>query len=275
MFNLIEKDMKNIKSSLLDKCMKEAEYIAKKAGKYSAKFFGKPKTINKKGRTDLVTEVDIKCESIIKQYLLRKFPDFGFVGEESGKEGDKEHLFSWVVDPIDGTSNFAHGYPLYCVSIGLTYKDTPVMGVIYAPLSKDVYKAHIKSSAYKNDEVIRVSKIKKLIDSMLITGFYYNIATDDNFLKARMLEFENASRNVQTLRRDGSAALDICFIAEGASDGFFECGLSAWDICAGSIILNQAGGMITGSDLGSYHIYSKKQYIATNGLIHKDLIKIL
>lgn len=268
-----EKELKKISGFKLDKCLKEAEYIAVKAGEYSKKFFGRPKKVSKKGKTDLFTEVDIKSETIIKKHLTKKFPDFGFLGEESGKDCQKD--FTWVVDPIDGTSNFIHGYPLYCVAIGLAYKDIPIAGVVYAPLTKSVYKAHIKSKSYKNDKVIKVSNTKKLIESIIITGFYYNVSTDEIFLKDRMRDFENMTKKSLAIRRDGAAALDICMIAEGAADGFFEYGLSPWDICASTVILKQAGGLVTGLDYEEYDIYSKVQYIGSNKNIHRDMLKTL
>lgn len=270
----IEKEINKIPKTLLDKCLEEAMLVAEKAGKYSLKFFGSPKTIKKKGKNDIVTEVDIKCEEIIKHHLSKKFKDFAFFGEESQEE-NADKLFSWIVDPIDGTSNFTHGYPFYCVSIGLAYKNVPILGVIYAPLTNSTYKAHIKSRAYKNNKIINVSKTKNLIDSMIITGFYYNITTDDDFLKSRMSEFENVSREVRAIRRDGSAALDLCFVAEGVVEGFFECGLSAWDVCAGIVIIKQAGGIVTDMSLENYDIFSKKQCVATNKHIHKSLIELL
>lgn len=267
-------ELQNISKKDLDLFLKEAEEAAIKAGKYSLKFFGKPNNVKNKGRTDLVTEVDIKSESIIKNALAKKFKDFGFFGEESENEVTKKD-FTWIVDPIDGTSNFVHGYPFYCVSIGLAYKDEPILGVIYAPITDTVYKAHIKTKAFKNKKAIEVSKTKKLIESIIITGFYYNVAIDEKFLEDRMNNFQNMVKNSQGIRRDGSAALDMCMMAEGAADGFYEYGLAAWDICAGYIIVKQAGGTITDINNEYYNIYSRNQLIASNSLIHKEMIKVL
>ena len=266
-------EIKDLPKSKLNKCLKDAERIAIKAGKYSLKYFGCPKKVSKKGKTDLFTEVDLKNEKKIKEYLLKCYPKFGFYGEESKDNTSKK--FTWIVDPIDGTSNFIHGYPFYCVSIGLAYKGIPILGVVYAPLTDTVYKAHIKSKAYKNDKVIKVSSSNKLIESLVITGFYYNASVDDDFLHDRMVDFANMVKSTLALRRDGSAALDICMVAEGAADGFFEYGLSPWDICAGSIILKQAGGMVTGINIEEYDIFSKEQYIASNKKIHKEMVKVL
>ncbi|WP_028329624.1 inositol monophosphatase family protein [Brachyspira alvinipulli] len=269
----IQDEIKKFSKSKLNRCLKDAEKIAIKAGKFSLKYFGCPKKVSKKGKTDLFTEIDVKNEAIIREYLMKKYPDFGFFGEESNNPDNKDFL--WIVDPIDGTSNFIHGYPFYCVSIGLAYKGIPIVGVIYAPLTDSVYKAHIKSKAYKNNNVIRVSNNNKLIESVVITGFYYNASVDDDFLHDRMIDFANMVKRTLALRRDGSAALDICMVAEGAADGFFEYGLSPWDVCAGTIILKQAGGMVSNIKMNEYNIFSKKQYIASNKKIHKEMINVL
>ena len=272
----IQKEIKELPKAKLDKCLKAAEHIAIKAGKYSLKYFGCPRKISKKGKTDLFTEVDLENERIIREYLLKCYPKFGFYGEESSaSDKSDEKRFTWVVDPIDGTSNFIHGYPFYCVSIGLAYKGVPILGVVYAPLTDTVYKAHIKSKAYKNKKVIRVSDTNKLIESMIITGFYYNASTDDDFLHDRMVDFANMVKRTLALRRDGSAALDICMVAEGLADGFFEYGLSPWDVCAGTVILKRAGGTVSDINMKEYDIFSKKQYIASNKKIHKEMIKVL
>lgn len=272
-YDIILKEIKELSKSKLNKCLKDAERIAIKAGKYSLKYFGCPKKISKKGKTDLFTEVDLKNEQIIRDYLLKCYPKFGFYGEESNSNDNKK--FTWIVDPIDGTSNFIHGYPFYCVSIGLAYKGVPILGVIYAPLTNTVYKAHIKSKAYKNNQVIRVSSSNKLIESLIITGFYYNASVDDDFLHDRMVDFANMVKRTLALRRDGSAALDICMVAEGAADGFFEYGLSPWDVCAGTVILKQAGGKVSSINMEEYDIFSKSQYIASNKKIHKEMVKVL
>ena len=269
----IQDEIKKFSKSKLNRCLKDAEKIAVKAGKFSLKYFGCPKKVSKKGKTDLFTEIDVKNEAIIREYLMKKYPDFGFFGEESNNPNNKDFL--WIVDPIDGTSNFIHGYPFYCVSIGLAYKGVPILGVIYAPLTDSVYKAHVKSKAYKNNKVIKVSNNNKLIESVVITGFYYNASVDDDFLHDRMVDFANMVKRTLALRRDGSAALDICMVAEGAADGFFEYGLSPWDVCAGTIILKQAGGMVSNIKMNEYNIFSKKQYIASNKKIHKEMINVL
>lgn len=266
-------EIKKFKKSNLDRCLKVVEHIAVKAGKYSLKYFGCPKKVSKKGKTDLFTEVDVQNEKMIKKYLNSKYPKFGFYGEESNTLEDKD--FTWIVDPIDGTSNFINGYPFYCVAIGLAYKGIPILGVVYAPLTDTVYKAHCKSKSYKNNKVISVNNTDKLIDSIIITGFYYNATVDKDFLHDRMIDFANMVKSTLAIRRDGAAALDICLVAEGAASGFFEYGLSAWDICASTIILQRAGGFVSDIEMKPYNIFSKKQYVASNKKIHKEMINIL
>lgn len=267
-------EIKGFSKSKLDKCLKKVETIAIKAGKYSLKYFGCPKQVSKKGKNDLFTEVDVKNENIIREYLTKHYPNFAFFGEETNTI-DNTKDFTWIVDPIDGTSNFINGYPFYCVAIGLAYKGVPILGVVYAPITDSLYKAHCKSKAYKNNKVIRVNSIDKLIDSIIITGFYYNATTDDDFLNDRMIDFANMTKNALAIRRDGAAALDICLIAEGIGSGFFEYGLSPWDICASTIILQQSGGLVSNINMREYNIFSKRQYIASNAKIHKEILAVL
>ncbi len=270
---LLEKEMKKISKTDLDKIMKKVEIIIKKTGNYSLKFFSRPRTITSKGPRDIVTDVDIKCQKMIKDYLDKHFKDYGFCGEESKEEKYESNKdFVWIVDPIDGTTNFAHGFPAYCVSIALAYKSIPILGVIYNPINKCIYKAHIKSKAYKNNKVIKVSKIKKLEQSLIVFGFYYNFDTDT---ERRIREFENIILSVQSVRRDGSAALNICYVAEGVCDAFYETSLHAWDVAAGIIIANQAGANITKKDGAYYDVFSRDTLVVSNAIIHKAVCQKL
>lgn len=268
----LAKELKKISKWELDKTINKVEKIIKKVGNYSLLHFSKPRKITSKGPRDIVTDVDVKCEKMIRSYLEKHFKDYGFCGEEStGDYAGKD--FYWVVDPIDGTTNFAHGFEAYCVSIALTYKGIPILGVIYSPVKKAIYKAHIKSKAYKNNKIINVSKIKKLEHSLIVLGFYYNFDTN---LEERMREFENVLLKVQSIRRDGSAALNLCYVAEGVCDAFYETSLHAWDVAAGIIIANQAGATITKKDGSSYYdIFSRDTIVVSNQIIHKDICKLL
>ncbi len=268
----LAKEIQAISRWELDKTLKKVEKIIRKVGDYSLRFFSKPRKITSKGPRDIVTDVDVKCEKMIRDYLEKHFKNYGFCGEESsGDYADKD--FYWVVDPIDGTTNFAHGFEAYCVSIALTYKGIPILGMIYSPVKKSLYKAHIKSKAYKNNKVINVSKIKKLEQSLIILGFYYNF--DEN-LDERMREFQNVLLEVQSIRRDGSAALNLCYVAEGVCDAFYETSLHAWDVAAGIIIANRAGAIITKKDGSSYYdIFSRDTIVVSNPLLHKDMCKLL
>ncbi len=269
----LAKEIKKLSKWQLDKTLNKVEKIIKKVGDYSLLHFSKPRKITSKGPRDIVTDVDVKCEKMIRDYLTRHFKNYGFCGEESTDSSYAMKDFYWVVDPIDGTTNFAHGFEAYCVSIALTYKGIPILGMIYNPIRKSLYKAHVKSKAYKNNKVISVSKIKKLEQSLIVLGFYYNFDTN---LEERMKEFENILLNAQSVRRDGSAALNICYVAEGVCEAFYETSLHAWDVAAGIIIANQAGATITKKDGKSYYdIFSRDTIVVSNSLVHKGVIKLL
>ncbi len=268
----LAKEIKNISRLELDRTLKKVEKIIKKVGDYSLRFFAKPRTITSKGPRDIVTDVDVKCEKMIREYLTKHFKNYGFCGEESSADYANKDFY-WVVDPIDGTTNFAHGFEAYCVSIALAYKGIPILGVIYSPVKRSLYKAHIKSKAYKNNKVINVSKIKKLEQSLIVLGFYYNFDTN---LEERMREFENILLSTQSVRRDGSAALNLCYVAEGVCEAFYETSLHAWDVAAGIIIANRAGATISRKDGKSYYdIFSRDTIVVSNNFVHKDICKIL
>lgn len=255
---------------MLDALLKCAHEAAEKAGNYSLKYFGKPFMVKKKGAIDLVTEVDLQCEEIIRDTLLSKYPDYAFYGEESARESDKKEEFLWVVDPIDGTTNFAHGYPLYCVSIGLRYRGQSVLGLIYEPLKKTFYYAHSKSKAYKNKKAIRVSKANTLIDSLIITGFYYDLFEVEGV--DTIAPFTRVLHAARGVRRDGSAAMNLCYTAEGVVEAFFEHSLQAWDVTAGMVILDRAGGKATTVEGAPYDVFSRGYLVASNGKVHKELL---
>ncbi len=268
----LAKQIEKMSKWQLDKAINKVEKIIRKVGDYSLRFFSKPRKVTSKGPRDIVTDVDVKCEKMIREYLAKHFKDYGFCGEESS--GDYQNKdFYWVVDPIDGTTNFAHGFEAYCVSIALVYKGVPVLGVIYSPIKKSLYKAHIKSKAYKNNKIINVSKINKLEHSLIVLGFYYNFDTN---LDERMREFQNILLRVQSARRDGSAALNLCYVAEGVCEAFYETSLHAWDVAAGIIIANRAGATISTKDGKSYYdIFSRDTIVVSNQLIHKSICQVL
>ena len=247
-----------------------AKEIASGAGRILRQGVNKKSEVHLKGRVDLVTEYDLKSERYIKRQIDRVFPTHAILAEESGLNNNHSNNL-WIIDPLDGTTNFAHGHPAFCVSIGLEVDGRMVVGVIYDPMRDEMFYAAHGGGAFLNRRRIAVSKENKLADSLLATGFPYDIADTridnlDNFARLYKL-----SRGI---RRGGSAALDMCYLACGRFDGFWELKLHAWDTAAGLVIIREAGGRVTNFKGGKYSIYNK-QILATNGLIHRQIQKVL
>lgn len=220
---------------------------------------------HKEGINNLVTEVDQACERLISQIIKDKFPDHGIVGEEYG-EHDMQARYKWIVDPIDGTVNFAHGVPLCCVSVGLMDGDTLILGAVYNPLMNELFFAEKGKGAFLNDKPIRVSQKRDLEKAFLVTGFPYHFPTGKNPFSI----FERLVTSGIPVRRLGSAALDLCWVACGRFDGFWEYNLNAWDVAAGYLIVEEAGGTVTDFYNKTNSIWDKET-LATNGYIHEDL----
>ena len=245
--------------------MKELE-VAKQAcfeaGKIAMKYFQKDFEIRKKGIIDLVTDADVECEKKIKQIILNEYPNHSFMGEEGGSQGENENV--WIVDPIDGTTNFSHGLDFFSHSIALVKGKEIICGAVYNPVNKKLFTAINGKGALLNGKKIEVSKIDSLIDSLIVTGFPYN----DPELERKVVSGITSLRgNCQGVRRFGSAALDLCYVAQGVVDGFFEYSLHPWDVAAGILIVREAGGKVTDingkeAEVGSGH------YLASNGLLH-------
>jgi myo-inositol-1(or 4)-monophosphatase len=254
----------------LDYAFQRAMEAVLEAGRILKKGFLREKSYQKKGAIDLVTEWDFKSQEIMISKLQSYFPDFDFLVEESGIER-RDSPYCWVLDPLDGTTNFVHGFPFYCVSLALIFKDIPLLGIVYNPEVEETYWALKGKGAFFNNRPIRVSSLPKVSQSLLATGFPYNIRkTHKTILK----HFEKVILRAQGVRRPGSAALDLCLVARGIFSGFWEQFLKPWDIAAGVIIVEEAGGRISDFSGRPFHIY-KKQILATNGLIHKEMLDIL
>jgi myo-inositol-1(or 4)-monophosphatase len=247
-----------------------AKSTALKAGAILRKGKGKQRHVDYKGRVDLVTEYDIKSEKFITGEIARIFPTHSILAEESGQTDNKpSHV--WIVDPLDGTTNFAHDYPAYCVSIGLEVDGENVLGVVYDPVHDEMFHAVKGQGAYMNRTQIHVSNQNKLSRSLLATGFPYDIAetNEDN-----LDNFARMYKVAQGIRRGGSAALDLCYVACGRFDGFWELKLHPWDCAAGVVIVREAGGKVTDFAGKKYSIYGK-YHLASNSRIHKQMQKIL
>ncbi len=220
--------------------------------------------------TNLVTETDKKAEELIIRKIKKRYPHHDFLAEESGSsEGDSE--FRWIIDPLDGTTNFTHGMPMFCVSIGLEVKGEMTLGVVYDPNLDELFTAEKGKGAFLNKRRMSVSKTSKLIESLIVTGFPYDIRSHP---EAIIRHFNNFLMEAQAVRRLGSAALDLCYVAAGRFDGYWENTLNPWDMAAGVLLLEEAGGLFT-DFLGFPTTIYKKQVLATNRILHDQMIAVL
>ncbi len=228
--------------------------------------------INTKSPNDFVTEVDHAAEQAIIETILTAYPGHGIMAEESGREhGAKHSDFVWIIDPLDGTTNFIHGFPVYCVSIALAFRGKVEQAVVYDPTRNDLFMASRGRGAYLNDKRLRVSRRTRLQDSLVGTGFPFR--KGDNFQRY-MKMFEAVMPHVAGLRRPGAAALDLCYVAAGYYDGFFETGLNPWDIAAGSLIITEAGGLV-GNFTGESDFMNQREIVAGSPKIYGQLVKLL
>ena len=221
---------------------------------------------------DFVTEVDQASERIIIETLLGAYPQHGILAEESGSEyGNKNSDHIWIIDPLDGTTNFIHGFPVYCVSIALSYKGKIEHAVVYDPSRNDLFTATRGRGAFLNERRIRVSKRTQLKDCLVSTGFPFR--PGDN-LRQYLRMFADVTERVAGVRRPGSAALDLAYVAAGFTDGFFETGLSIWDIAAGSLLVTEAGGLV-GNFTGEADFMEQRECLAGNPRAYGQLVGIL
>jgi myo-inositol-1(or 4)-monophosphatase len=246
--------------------------IARDAGSLLVQRLGAAKVSNK-GDIDLVTEADIASESLIIERIRSYYPQHGILAEESGEAvlvGGKRSDWKWIIDPLDGTTNYAHGYPCFCVSIALEYAGVLEIGVVYDPLRNEMFAAERGRGATLNERRIRVSNVEDLNSAMLCTGFPYNVRERSDFAR----DFANFTMQAQAVRRDGSAAIDLAYVACGRFDGFWEDGLNPWDIAAGVLLIQEAGGRITDFKNKPLSIYTP-MVLATNSLVHDAMLRVL
>jgi myo-inositol-1(or 4)-monophosphatase len=228
--------------------------------------------VGRKGPNDFVSEVDRAAEQAIIDILLEAYPGHAILAEESGSErGAKDSEFLWIIDPLDGTTNFLHGFPVYAVSIALAFRGVVQQAVVYDPTRNDLFFASRGRGAFLNDRRLRVSKRIRLADSLVGTGFPFR--KGDNF-KRYVKMFEEVMQACAGLRRPGAAALDLCYVAAGYYDGFFEMGLSPWDAAAGSLIITEAGGLV-GNFTGESDFLYQRELVAGNPKVYGQLVKIL
>ncbi len=247
---------------------------ARDAGRVLADRMGRALQVSNKGDIDLVTEADLASEKLIIERIKSHYPRHAILAEESGATSGVEmgqgNDWKWIVDPLDGTTNYAHGYPCFCVSVALERAGSIEIGVVYDPMRDEVFAAERGQGATLNERPMRVSTVDDLNNSMLCTGFPYNVRERPNFAR----DFSNFTMEAQAVRRDGSAALDLAYIACGRFDGFWEDGLKAWDTAAGVLLIEEAGGLITNFGGVPLDIYTPK-VLASNGFIHNAMMRVL
>lgn len=245
---------------------------ARDAGRVLLEKFGRIESVTKKGDINLVTEADLASEALIVERIKSHFPRHAILAEEAGNAvvTGEDGGHKWIIDPLDGTTNYAHGYPCFCVTIALEHEGEVVLGVTYDPTRDELFTAEKGRGATINGKPIRVSRTDELGNALLVTGFPYDIKHREKFAR-HLTEFLLTSRGV---RRDGSAAIDLAYVACGRFDGFWEEGLNPWDVAAGKLLIEEAGGTVSYYDGSPFSIYTPP-IVASNGTIHAEMLNVL
>ncbi|HSK72957.1 MAG TPA: inositol monophosphatase family protein [Pyrinomonadaceae bacterium] len=246
---------------------------AREAGQILLEKSGRKINVSKKGNINLVTEADLASEKLIIERIRSYFPKHSILAEETGEnivviEG--ENRWKWIIDPLDGTTNFAHGYPCFCVTLALEHDGEIVIGVTFDPTRNELFAAEKGRGATLNNKPMRVSDTENLSEALLVTGFPYDVAQRQEFAR-HFVEFIYKSRGI---RRDGSAAIDMAYVSCGRFDGFWEEGLNPWDVAAGLLLIEEAGGRVSYYDDSPFSIYTPP-ICASNGLIHAEMLEVL
>lgn len=248
--------------------------ISKSAGDYLLQEISKisAESVETKSLNSLVTYVDKNTEKLLVDQLLNLLPEAGFIAEE-GTSDKKGAIYNWIIDPLDGTTNFIHGLPMYSVSVGLSKNNEIIAGVVYIPSLKECFHAYQNGGAFLNNKKIQVSNTEKLSDTLIATGFpYYDFGKMDGYLKV----LKHLLQNTRGMRRMGSAAIDLAYVACGRFDSFFEYSLHPWDVAAGSLLVKEAGGFVNDFKSGENYLFGQ-EIIASNANVHaeiQELIKI-
>src|SRR5277367_3407212 len=240
--------------------------IAREAGALLMEYFRQRVKVEYKGEADLVTVADRKSEALIRERISQHWPTHDILGEEGGLQ-DTGSNYRWYVDPLDGTTNFAHGFPVFCVSMGLDYKGNRIAGVIYDPTRDELFAAEQGSGAYLNQQRIHVSKTASLAECLVATGF----PSHKRHKNPNIFFYHQITLHTHGVRRAGSAALDLCYVAAGRYDGFWEFNLNPWDTAAGVLIVEEAGGLVTRFNGEPFEINSRET-LASNGIVHEALM---
>ncbi len=243
---------------------------AREAGQILLERFGRKINISLKGDINLVTEADLASEKHIIEKIRSHYPKHSILAEESGEAIiESDSAWKWVIDPLDGTTNYAHGYPCFCVTLALEHRGEIVVGVTFDPTRDELFAAEKGVGAMLNNKPIRVSETEELKDALLVTGFPYDARERENFAR----HFTGFTHKARGIRRDGSAAIDMAYVACGRFDGFWEEGLHAWDVAAGVLLIEESGGRVSYYDDSKFSIY-KPPICASNGRIHTEMLEV-
>jgi len=247
--------------------------IAKRGGELQLENYGKVRKVVQKGRhgINLVTDVDKKVEHYIVRKLSNAFPDHQILAEE-GSLSKSSSPFKWLIDPLDGTTNYTHGFPFFSVSLGLEVHGKIVFGIVYAPMLRELFVAERGKGAFLNGKRIRASKEKVLIKSLLATGFPYDVGTAR---RNNIALFSTFLKKARAIRRAGAASIDLCYVACGRFDGFWELRLKPWDIAAGTLMIEEAGGKISGFLGEKLDLYESGDVVGSNGRVHAALLQTI
>jgi myo-inositol-1(or 4)-monophosphatase len=251
--------------------LNDVKEIAYKAGEILRSGYGKKHDIHHKGVVDIVTEIDRQSEDLILSEIQKKFPEHSIIAEESGEiKGVNGNC--WYIDPLDGTTNYAHGIPIFSVSMGYAENGKMKYGVVYDPMRDECFSAESGKGAWLNNDRIYVSQAEELVDCLLVTGFPYDIRTTE---QPNIRNFTKFSFRTQAVRRLGSAALDLCYVAAGRLDGYWEIGIKPWDIAAGTLIIEEAGGKVTTLDGNKNYMVPPYALVTANPKIHSLMMDVL
>lgn len=248
--------------------------IIKKAGNILKEGFYTDKNITFKAKKDLVTQFDVAVEKYLKKKFSKRFKNFNIIAEESDNS-NIEFNNSIIIDPIDGTTNFVNGVPHTAISVGVYKNKKPYLAIVYNPILDELYTAKIGKGAFLNGKKLKVSHEDNFQKALLATGFPYTSGTDENDLNDVVKKIKDVLPLCQDLRRLGSASLDLCYVAKGTYEGYYEMNLKPWDVSAGVLILTEAGGKVSNISGGEYNLFEDKYLVASNGKIHNEFIKNL
>ena len=248
--------------------------IIKEAGDILKEGYYANKDITFKGKKDLVTQYDVAVENFLKEKFSSTFKEFNIIAEESDNSS-LEFNNSIIIDPIDGTTNFVNQVPHCAISVGVYKEKKPYLGIVYNPILNELYHAQVGCGAFCNDKVLQVTSNMEFKNSLMATGFPYTSATNQEDLDFVIRNLKSVLPQCQDIRRLGSASIDLCMVARGTYDGYYEINLKAWDVAAGIIILQEAGGIVTNMKNDIYDMFGNECIVATNGSIHQELLSYL